>query len=181
MQPRSRDSPERSSSVGARGAGHARAGLGAEILDDDFLDVAVAPVQIAQWRAAPRGAPARVSPMPMRMPVVKGTACSPAAAIVASRRWGPCRASRNAGSPRRDRAARRALQHEPHRDRRPGAGGRCRPPSSRRGSRAAAGRSRRITERAHVGEIVERAGRDPMREARRARGGIAQLRLVARA
>ncbi len=34
--------------VGLRRRGHARLGLGAEILDDDFLDVAVALVQIAQ-------------------------------------------------------------------------------------------------------------------------------------
>ena len=92
---------------------HARAGLGAEILDDDFLDVAVARRAARASPAAPRCARARVSPMPIRMPVVNGTAARPA------RRDGrqphrrvACRASRNAGRRARTAARDDALQHD---------------------------------------------------------------------
>ena len=64
------------------------AGLGAEILHDDFLDVAVAPVQIARCASSESIRSARVSPMPIRMPVVNGTLSRPAAAMVASRAAG---------------------------------------------------------------------------------------------
>ena len=64
---------------------HPRSGLGAEVLDDHLLHVAVALGELADRAAAPRSRSARVSPMPIRMPVVNGTRSSPAAAIVASR------------------------------------------------------------------------------------------------
>ena len=59
-----------------RGVVHGRPRLGQEVLDDHLLDVAV-----ARWASAMaarvRAGPARVSPMPTRMPVVKGMASSP--------------------------------------------------------------------------------------------------------
>ena len=67
------------------GVRHARAGLGPEILDDDLLDVAVALVLLADGKQRLDAFPARVSPMPIRMPVVNGTRARPAASSVASR------------------------------------------------------------------------------------------------
>ena len=58
--------------------------LGAEVLDDDFLDVAVTAVQRFDCqRDSMRSA--RVSPMPIKIPVVNGTLSMPAASMVASR------------------------------------------------------------------------------------------------
>jgi len=42
------DGPQKFVEVGLGGLGHPRARLGAEVLDDDFLDVAVLPMQVAQ-------------------------------------------------------------------------------------------------------------------------------------
>ena len=65
---------------------HGRARLGQEVLDDHLLDVAVAPVGVGDGLQGARPARPAVSPMPTRMPVVKGMASSPAASKVASRR-----------------------------------------------------------------------------------------------
>ena len=64
---------------------HARAGLGAEVLDDDFLDVAVRARAASRIASSASMRSARVSPMPIRMPVVNGTRARPAASSVASR------------------------------------------------------------------------------------------------
>ena len=56
-----------------RHAAHRGVGLGAEVLDDDFLDAAVARGRRGGSRRASRRAPRSVSPMPIRMPVVNGT------------------------------------------------------------------------------------------------------------
>ena len=72
-------------------------GLGAEVLDDDLLDVAVRLVQVAQ-REQRLDPLARVSPIPIRIPEVNGIRSSPARRIIARRvagrlsgacSWGP--------------------------------------------------------------------------------------------
>ena len=69
------------------GVGHLRPRLGPEVLDDHFLDVAVTVLELADRGSASMRS-SRVSPIPMRMPVVKGTSSSPASSIVSSRRAG---------------------------------------------------------------------------------------------
>ena len=84
---------------------HGRAGLGQEVLDDDLLDVAVASMRRRRSPRARRSGRRAVSPMPTRIPVVKGIASSPAASRVARRRAGSL-----SGEPRahRDRPASRS-------------------------------------------------------------------------
>ncbi len=61
-------------------------GFGAEVLDDDFLNVPVFAGAGAEWRAVNRRVLQAVSPMPIRMPVVNGTPSLPASSMVFSRR-----------------------------------------------------------------------------------------------
>ncbi len=95
-QPRHGDRPQMVVEVGLGRLRHAGAGLGAEILDDDFLDVAVAVVQIAQGEQrldalAPRLADADQDAGGERDRRLAGR-CDRREA----RTPGPCRASRNA-------------------------------------------------------------------------------------
>jgi hypothetical protein len=80
------DGPQQLVEVRLGRAGHARVRLGAEVLDDDFLDVAVALVQSRDRSTL--DALARVSPMPIRMPVVNGTRAPRRPPSVASRTAG---------------------------------------------------------------------------------------------
>ena len=86
--PRDRDGPQMIGNIRLRRIRHARRRLGAEILDDDFLDVAVAPVQIAQRQQ-------RLDPLAPRL----------------------ADADENAGRERHRRLARRRDRREPDRRR----------------------------------------------------------------
>ena len=81
------DGPQKVVEIGLVGVGALGVGLGAEILDDDFLDVAVRSCRSRIASSASMRS-SRVSPMPIRMPVVNGTFSSPASRIVSSRTAG---------------------------------------------------------------------------------------------
>ena len=103
--------------------------LGPEVLHDDFLDMSMGVVRARAAPAAPRSASHRVSPMPMRMPVVKGTRCSPpcgwsraapAGSLVRRTMMRPSRSAQAADAALqhhalRDRDFRAALQDRAHR------------------------------------------------------------------
>ena len=72
-----------------RRVGHGRIRLGPKVLHDHFLDVPEPAMQIAGSPAAIPPSPSRVSPIPIRMPVVNGIPNSPANSIVRSRTRGP--------------------------------------------------------------------------------------------
>ena len=157
---------------------HARAGLGAEVLDDDLLHMAVARRAARAAPAAPRCARARVSPMPIRMPVVNGTArlAGEPDGLEADRR-AACRASRNAARRARTSRAELGLQHQPgrHRDR-------AQPLEVGRAHHAGIDVRQQAGLLEHpprdLGEIVER-GRVAQRGQRLARHAVAALGLVA--
>ena len=78
--------------------GHQRSSFGAEILDDHFLDVAIARAD-RELRCNASTRSARVSPMPIKRPVVNGTR---RARLPRSRRDAmrdPCPANQNAACP----------------------------------------------------------------------------------
>ena len=77
----------RSSRSGSSRVRPLRGGLGAEILHDHFLDVAVARCR-SRDRISASSRSARVSPMPIKMPVVNGTGSSPARRNVSNRAAG---------------------------------------------------------------------------------------------
>jgi hypothetical protein len=94
------DGPQQFVEIGLRRVRHLGFRLGAEVLNDDFLDVAVALVDVADGQQR-FDAFRRVSPMPMRMPVVNGTPASPAAPGSPDAPRAPCPVSRSGACPSR--------------------------------------------------------------------------------
>ena len=95
--------------------GHARAGLGAEVLDDDFLDVAVALVDVADGQQRLDALGARLADADQE-PVVNGTRARPAASSVARRTAGVLSGEPKCGPPRSRQRVGRRLQHDALRD-----------------------------------------------------------------
>jgi hypothetical protein len=82
------EAPKQVVEIGLRGPGELGAGLGAEVLNDDLLNMPETAVQIADGEQRLQALGARVSPMPIRMPVVNGTRSSPASRSVSRRASG---------------------------------------------------------------------------------------------
>ena len=105
----------RSTALGLGRVGQRDGRLGAEVLDDDLLDVAVRAVQVADGEQAV-DALASVSPMPIRMPVVNGMRSSPASRSIVRRTRGLL-VGRPLVAPARARAAAATrLEHEAEAD-----------------------------------------------------------------
>ncbi len=120
---------------------------------------------------------ARVSPMPIRMPVVKGTRARPAASSVASRTAGTLSGEPKCGTPALRQPVRRRLQHDAlrHRDL-------AQPfdPALVHDAGIEVGQQSRLLQNqgGRLLQIVQRR-LGAQRPQRLPRGGIAQLRLVA--
>ncbi len=78
----------RSTALGLRRVGQRDGRLGAEVLDDHFLDVPVRAVEVADRDQAIDALRRCVSPIPIRMPVVNGMRSSPASRIMRRRTRG---------------------------------------------------------------------------------------------
>ena len=113
--PGDRDRPEVLLERRVRVVGHPRPRLRAEVLDDHLAEVPVLARRASRRARSASIRSARVSPIPIRIPLVNGIASSPASRIVSSRRAGhlvgrgPVRPA-----PRREPLGGR-LEHDPHR------------------------------------------------------------------
>ena len=114
-RPRSSRGGRRALGSGVRG--HPRPRLGAEVLDDHLLQVAVPLVQRRAARSSASSRSARVSPIPIRIPLVNGIRSSPASSIVSSRRAGSLSGEAQCGPPFADEPLGDRLEHDPHRGR----------------------------------------------------------------